>query len=224
VAHRTAVVAGRDWALLPSAAGVIDPLLSTGFPLTLLGIARLARVLEDTSPGDDREAALARYAHDTTEELDATERLVAALYANMSDFPLFKRLAALYFAAASYAETVRRLGQPQRAPGFLLHADPAFGPALRGITERALTPPAAARDGARQRLFDDIAETIAPFDVAGLGDTTRRDWYPVLASDLHAARERLGVTDAAIDALLARCGFGQARPDAAHALAGQVRA
>ena len=32
---------GPGWALLPSAAGVIDPLLSTGFPLTLLGILRL---------------------------------------------------------------------------------------------------------------------------------------------------------------------------------------
>jgi FADH2 O2-dependent halogenase len=210
--------------LLPSAAGVIDPLLSTGFPLTLLGIGRLARVLEETSPGAARAAALARYAQDTADELDATERLVAALYANMSDFPLFKRLAALYFAAASYAETVRRLGQPERARGFLLHAHPVFGPALRGITQRALTLPAGARDEARQRLIDDIAAAIAPFDVAGLGDPTRRDWYPVLASDLHAAHQRLGVSRAAIDALLAGCGFGNASADAPHVFAGQERA
>ena len=38
--------AAPNWALLPSAAGVIDPLLSTGFPLTLLGIGRLLDVLE----------------------------------------------------------------------------------------------------------------------------------------------------------------------------------
>ena len=225
VAHRTAVVAGRDWALLPSAAGVIDPLLSTGFPLTLLGISRLARVLEETSGGREREAALARYAHDTTEELEVTERLVAALYATMADFPLFKRLTALYFAAASYAETVRRLGQPDRARGFLLHADPVFGPALRGITGRVLALPAGdARHAARQRLLDDVARAIAPFDVAGLGDTNRRDWYPVLASDLHAARERLGASTAAIDALLARCGFVSTSAGTSHVLAGQVRA
>jgi len=225
VAHRTAVVAGRDWALLPSAAGVIDPLLSTGFPLTLLGIGRLARVLEDTSPGRAREASLARYAQDTTAELEVTERLVAALYASMSDFPLFKRLTALYFVAASYAETVRRLGQPDRARGFLLHADPVFGPALRDITARAVAFPVGdEHPAARQRLLDDIARAIAPFDVAGLGDTTRRDWYPVLASDLHAAHERLGVSHAAIDALLARCGFGNASTESQGALAGQVRA
>ncbi|HEX3470171.1 MAG TPA: NAD(P)/FAD-dependent oxidoreductase, partial [Silvibacterium sp.] len=34
---RSASVAGDRWALLPSAAGFVDPLLSTGFPLTLLG-------------------------------------------------------------------------------------------------------------------------------------------------------------------------------------------
>jgi FADH2 O2-dependent halogenase len=225
VAHRTAVVTGRNWALLPSAAGVIDPLLSTGFPLTLLGIGRLARVLEETGPGPERAAALAGYAHDTTEELEVTERLVAALYATMSDFTLFKRLTTLYFAASSYAETVRRLAQPERARGFLLHADPLFGPALRRITERVLTLAAGAgREAARQSVLDDIAEVIVPFDVAGLGDRTRRDWYPVLASDLHAAHERLGVSHAAIDALLARCGFGTAAADGPRAYAGQVRA
>src|SRR4029078_11066325 len=57
VAFRSARVSGPGWAMLPSAAGVIDPLLSTGFPLTLLGILRLLDLLERTKPGDDREAA-----------------------------------------------------------------------------------------------------------------------------------------------------------------------
>ena len=51
LAFRSARVAGPSWALLPSAAGVIDPLLSTGFPLTLLGILRLVDLLERTSAG-----------------------------------------------------------------------------------------------------------------------------------------------------------------------------
>ena len=34
--------AGEGWAMLPSAAAFIDPLFSTGIPLTLLGIERLA--------------------------------------------------------------------------------------------------------------------------------------------------------------------------------------
>jgi tetracycline 7-halogenase / FADH2 O2-dependent halogenase len=32
---------GSGWAMLPSAAGFVDPLFSTGIPLTLLGIERI---------------------------------------------------------------------------------------------------------------------------------------------------------------------------------------
>jgi FADH2 O2-dependent halogenase len=208
VAHRTAAVHGERWALLPSAVGVVDPLLSTGFPLTLLGVARMAALLDAPGSAPERADALRHYAHDTVEELRITERLVAALYGAMTDFPLFKRLARLYFAAASYTETVRRLGTPERAQGFLLHADPVFGPALRDITDQARALAAGLCDvGARGRLCDAIDTAIEPFDVAGLGDASRRDWYPVRAADLHAARGRLGVSTEAIDALLTRCGF-----------------
>ncbi len=220
VAHRVRTMTGPCFALLPSAAGVVDPLLSTGFPLTLLGIGRLAHALEHTSPGEEREAALGAYAADTTDELRATERLVAALYANMGDFPLFKRLASLYFAAASFTETVRRLGQSERARGFLLNRDPSFGPVVADVTARALALPTCAdRESARQRLLDDITSAVAPVDVAGLNDAARRDWYPVRAADLHEARERLGVSTADIDRLLARCGFdaGPAPSDAVTA-------
>ena len=42
MAYRAAECAGDRWAMLPSAAAFIDPLFSTGIPLTLLGIERLA--------------------------------------------------------------------------------------------------------------------------------------------------------------------------------------
>ena len=101
------VVCGQRWAMLPSAAGVIDPLLSTGFPLTLLGVGRLVDLLQRTWEGPGRQTALDEYAQQTQRELDATERLVTALYATMNDFDLFKRLTRLYFAAASFSETAR---------------------------------------------------------------------------------------------------------------------
>jgi tetracycline 7-halogenase / FADH2 O2-dependent halogenase len=139
LAFRSATVAGDRWAMLPSAAGVIDPLLSTGFPLTLLGIIRLLDVLEHTLHGDERQRRLRHYAEATSDELDATEQLVAALYASMEDVPLFTRLALLYFAAASFSEAARRLGRPQLAPGFLLHAHPDFGSGLRECAARGRT-------------------------------------------------------------------------------------
>ncbi|MEP7306911.1 MAG: FAD-dependent oxidoreductase [Acidobacteriota bacterium] len=204
LAFRSREVCGPRWALLPSAAGVIDPLLSTGFPLTLLGILRLLDVLETSAEGPEREAGLGAYARATHDELEAAEQLVAALYASMTDPPLFKRLTLLYFAAASYAETAWRLGRRELAPGFLLHAHPAFGPELRACSESALR----TMDGiAREELLTRIDRAILPFDIAGLLDRSRRDWYPVLAEDLVTNASKLHASSVEIERLLERCGF-----------------
>jgi FADH2 O2-dependent halogenase len=204
LSFRSAQLCGSRWALLPSAAGVIDPLLSTGFPLTLLGITRLLDVLEQTTEGPERDTALRAYARATHEELDATERLVAALYATMADPPLFKRLALLYFAAASYAEAARRLGRPELAPGFLLHAHPQFGAQLAGLSELAMRKPEGRE---RDALFVRIDRAIEPFDVAGIVDRSRRDWYPVLADDLLNNAPKLHASTDEVERLLERCGF-----------------
>ena len=204
LAFRSREVCGRRWALLPSAAGVVDPLLSTGFPLTLLGIVRLLDVLEGTVEGPEREAALGAYARSTLDELDATEQLVAALYATMADPPLFKRLTLLYFAAASYAETARRLGRPELAPGFLLHAHPTFGEHVRACAELASRAHAGT---VRQALLARIDRAIEPFDVAGLLDRSRGDWYPALGTDLMANRSKLNASAEEVQRLLERCGF-----------------
>lgn len=206
LAFRAARVVGRRWAMLPSAAGVIDPLLSTGFPLTLLGVQRLAAILDREWERPRLQDGLAEYARDTARELDATESLVAALYATMGDFELFERLTLLYFAAASFTETVRRLGWPERARGFLLSGDPEFSDRLEACVSEALRRPSGS---AREALLARIDRAIAPFDVAGLGDRTRRHWYPVKADDLLRAAARLGATSDEVQALLDRCGFGE---------------
>lgn len=205
LAFRSAVVCGQRWAFLPSAAGIIDPLLSTGFPLTLLGLQRLLRLLE-SDRWDDRTFAdgLLDYSDRTQRELDATERLVAALYASMNDFELFKRLTLLYFAAASFSETARRLGLIDQVRGFLLCDDPAFAPETDACAGAALAVPRGVQ---RTQLLNRIDRTIAPFDVAGLGDRTRHDWYPMLASDLVAAAPKLGASVDQIESLLERCGL-----------------
>jgi FADH2 O2-dependent halogenase len=204
LAFRSRQVSGSKWALLPSAVGVIDPLLSTGFPLTLLGIGRLVDLLEHTTEGPERDRALAAYAQLTQAELDATERLVAALYSNMTDAPLFKRLALLYFAAASFSEAARRLGRPNLAPGFLLQAHPRFGPELVVCAELAMTHPNGA---GRDALIARIDQAVGPFDIVGLLNHTRNHWFPVLAEDLVKNRSKLDATIEEIYALLERSGF-----------------
>ena len=230
LSFRSATAVGPRWALLPSAAGVVDPLLSTGFPLTLLGIERLAGILEAGLDSSRLEERLNDYARQTLQELDVAAKLVSALYSSMCDFPLFSALSLLYFAAASFTETARRLHRPGLARGFLLCNNPEFGPRLRSCCDGVLR--AFSNGGAtaavRASLIDDVYSVIEPYDVAGLCDRSRRNWHPVTARDLLNASGKLGVSQAEIKELLARSGFVDAgsnspAPIAPAALQGQTR-
>jgi FADH2 O2-dependent halogenase len=119
VPFRSARAAGARWAMLPSAAGSIDPLLSTGFPLTLLGVSRLAKIIQRNFDA----SALAEYERLTFAELDRTANLVAQLYSHFDDFEKFSAVAMKYFAAASYAEAARRLNRPDKTSSFLSGID-----------------------------------------------------------------------------------------------------
>jgi FADH2 O2-dependent halogenase len=204
VAFRSAEKSGGKWALLPSAGGFVDPLLSTGIPMTLLGVNRLAEIIERDWGTDGFTKRLEVYGQQTDRELTATARLVGALYANMNNFEVFIALTLLYFAAASFSETARRLGKQRLAESFLLCDDPSFGPACRQLIERARQ---TLTEDASKRLIEDILKTIEPFNVAGLGRKERRNWYPVDAEDLVNAAEKLGARREDMFELLRRCGF-----------------
>lgn len=200
------VVCGDKWALLPSAAGFVDPLLSTGFPLTLLGVSRLAEIFEKDWDTPRFRSNLDNYAMQTKEELLATSRLLSGLYANMNNFDVFAALSLLYFAAASYSEAARRLKKPLLAKSFLLHDHPAFGPACNRLLERARHPRTAKES---RDLIEDILCAIEPIDVAGLCNRQRRNWYPVDAEDLFRSAHKVGATHDEVADLLKSCGFYQ---------------
>ena len=202
-------VSGDGWVMLPSAAGIVDPLLSTGFPLTLLGVQRVAGAIASHWGMPSLRAALADHGTRTAAELDNAARLVGALYRSFNDWERFSALSLLYFAAASYAESVRRLAATGQAGdasvgapagAFLMADHPVFGRAL----ERCL----ALADGTdRAALLAAVAGAIAPINVAGLGDSRRANWYPCDANDLISAAPKLGVSEGEIRAMLDRCGF-----------------
>ena len=196
LSFRSGMIAGRRWALLPSAAGFVDPLLSTGFPLTLLGVTRLAEIFER---GD---SSLATYARQTEDELLATAGLIGALYAAMPNFSVFASLSLLYFAAASYSETARRLGKPHLAGSFLLHDNPRFQ--MQPLLARARTIRTEAEADA---FHDEVRRFIEPFNVAGLGDASRHNWYPAHAEDMLGAASKLGVSRDEMACVLDRCSF-----------------
>jgi hypothetical protein len=58
-----------------------------------------------------------------------------------------------------------------------------------------------------QALSSEILNAIEPFNVAGLGNPARRNWYPVDPDDLLQSAAKLDATEREVSALLQRCGF-----------------
>jgi FADH2 O2-dependent halogenase len=206
ISFRSTVIVGEQWAMLPSAAGFVDPLLSTGFALTLMGIERLGRILGRHFESDELAGQLHAYAEQRDGELVAASRLIGALYATMGNFPAFTAVSLLYFAAVSFAETAHRLGKPELATGFLLREHASFGPASQRLLEQAHR----LRGVDDTRTFtDEVLRVIAPFNVGRFGDPALRDCYPVRAEDLLQAASKVGVGRDEIVSMLDRSGFYQ---------------
>jgi FADH2 O2-dependent halogenase len=178
--------AGPGWAMLPSAAAFIDPLFSTGIPLTLLGIERIARILEGSAVAPLEEAPYDRCSEATLAEADHTARFIAGCYAALPRFEQFAAYSMFYFAAASYSEMARRLGVHAADAGFLCADRPSF----RDATLH-LSPASTPHDRGYQQA---VAQAIEPLNIAGLCDPGRRNWYPVDLEDTMRGAAKLGVT------------------------------
>src|SRR5262249_25740131 len=100
LSFRSTVPPGPNWVLLPSARAFVVPFLSPGSLLTLLGVERLANVIEHCWGKPELEMQIASCGATTMDEADTAATLIAALYASFSDFELFAALSLLYFAAA----------------------------------------------------------------------------------------------------------------------------
>ncbi|MDQ7041109.1 MAG: FAD-dependent oxidoreductase [Rhodothermus sp.] len=188
---------GPGWALLPSGAGVLDPLLSTGNPLTLLGVWRLAELLVQHCAAPPAEA-LQHYQQQTLHELQTTARLLGALWRVLHQPAPFTWLAKLYFAAASFRETRIRLGRESGIPGFLLTDHPVFcqhqDHLLRHVEQHQLLPQ------------DAIQKALEPFDVAGLC-TDREGFYPARAEDVLDACHKIPASREEVWRSLKQSGF-----------------
>jgi len=204
LSYRAAAAAGPRWAMLPSAAAFVDPLFSTGFPLTLLGIERLAVLLESGAFFEDARGcrpsglpSLEAYSATTLDEADHTARFVAGCYAGFPRFDDFVNYSMFYFAAASYAEMARRVAPELAAAGFLRAGDAGFAEAVRSLSPACGVRPLAAR----------VCEAVEPVNVAGLCEAGKRNWYGVELEDAIAGAPKLGVAPATVAAALAGLGF-----------------
>jgi FADH2 O2-dependent halogenase len=196
VSSRAATAAGKGWAMLPSAAAFIDPLFSTGIPLTLLGIERLAVRLAPSRHalrrlGKPDTTSTVRLKPDATSdttlaEADHTARFITGCYASFPRFDAFAAYSMFYFAAASFSEMQRRLVPDRAVGGFLRAADTGYASSLRELS------PAVCSPGAD--YFDRIAQAVAPINVAGLCNPELHNWYPVDLDDTIRAAHKLGLT------------------------------
>jgi FADH2 O2-dependent halogenase len=191
VAYRAASAAGERWALLPSAAAFIDPLFSTGIPMTLLGIERLAPLIRSVGTATGSRM-LNDYGGVTLDESMHAARFVAGCYAGFRDFAAFTAYSMFYFAAASFSEMTRRLGN--LPPGFLCAGDNGFA------TDLARLSPAhgATTDAAG------VAAAVERINVAGLCDPSKRNWYGVDLEDPVRGAAKLGTTPDAVRTMLAQ--------------------
>jgi FADH2 O2-dependent halogenase len=184
--------------MLPSAAAFIDPLFSTGIPLTLLGIERLARMLEsvrgaslvrlacaDVTTSAPR-SALESCAAVTLAEADHTARFIAGCYAAFPRFEQFAAYSMFYFAAASFAEISRRLNVHALDARFLAADRAAFADALIRLSPRSRSYGAC--------YAAEVAEAIEPINIAGLCDPGKGNWYGVDVTDMMRGSVKLGVT------------------------------
>ena len=206
VSYRAQSAAGDGWAMLPSAAAFVDPLFSTGIPMTLLGIERLAASLQasglraqasglgkasglTTSPSLGPEPSAPRpYSDVTLAEADHTARFIAGCYASFPRFELFAAYSMFYFVAASFSEMARRLTPERTSRGFLCGSDPSFSTAIARLS------PAARAVSDAQAFERDVAAASEPLNIAGLCDPAKRNAYDVDLEDTVRGAAKLGLS------------------------------
>ena len=195
---------GHRWAALPHTYMFISPLFSTGIAWSLLGVERVGLMLEREITTDRLTTWLHRYDATLRAEGDYLRQLIEGAYSCRHDFDTFDAFAQIYFAAASYCETVQRLCSP---PDELDGSWAWFG--FLGATDPVLTHiVGTARqliqaDSASPRL-ETIRRLISSRNVAGLADPTRRRLYPVDLETVVAAADVLGLSRDEVRSRLSR--------------------
>lgn len=154
---------GPGWAMLPTTAGFVDPLHSTGLAHGVHGVARLADLLlTDRHACDD----WLTYGTAVCDEIRWIDQLVSAAYVTMGEPQLFQAACVLFFLATIHFEQTAKAGTPPHASGFLA-ADAA--PLRRDLaTGRQAILRAAAGVANVADTLAGLHESLQRYDTAGL--------------------------------------------------------
>ncbi len=167
--------ADTDWALLPTTAGIIDALHSSGNAHTLYGIERLGRAFSQYGNTLRFHAALHEYAETTACEIKFIDELVAGCYKHFERFPKMVLASMCYFVAAHSLEGLRRSGLAADT-GFLRATDRAFRKRIRKARFLIDQQENTSRD-----VTAAVATLLAPDNSAGFLNADRRNNYPYQA-------------------------------------------
>lgn len=165
-------LAGQTWVCLPSSAGFVDPLHSTGIAHTLHSISELSHIFQQTDIGSSEQVQrLDKYADSLRQEFSLIDHLVSAAYRANADFDALVSATMLYFAAATFSE---RGSSAQ--PGLFLNAG---NQQLIRCVQDCWSAIETCRIGQAEwsRLPKWVQQSIAPFNVAGLADATLDNLY-----------------------------------------------
>lgn len=212
LAYRSANASGDAWAMLPSAAAFIDPLFSTGIPLTLIGIERLGRILEDAWGMPELPSRLREYADLTLSDADWTATFVGGCFAAMPNFPTFVDYSMYYFAAASFSEMARRIDRRDLASRFLLQNRPDFAAGLREGARLLHGRKGSPATGECAAFAANVAAAVQSSNIAGLCDPAKRNWYDIDWADVIENAGRLEMRPADMRALLAAADWASYTP------------
>lgn len=219
VQHRLTILApaeGRRWLVLPHTYAFSSPLFSTGIAWSLVAVERAAELLGGGPRPDD--PALAAYDDLLAREADWIERLVAGAFrclpapAAPGRFAMFAAWSLLYFVAASFAEASQRLlDPPAAAPGregwcwqpLLGAGDPLLREVLDEAERRLPEALAGGEEGAAA-FRSWLLEALAPRDLCGFADPSRRGLHPVDLDTLVAGAHLLGLDRESVRAALPR--------------------
>lgn len=174
--------AGPNWALLPTAAGFLDPLHSTGNAHTLSGIERLAGIFSE-HVGDwsnpQFHTRLHGYHATLQAETQLLDRVIHGCFLTLGDINLFEATSAFYFVSAIWSEFRRRQGSWQPHETFLNAHDPEWVGIVEQSHQELVALMASGNDQSERRQFiDRVRQRIAPYNLASLCDPERRHLYP----------------------------------------------
>lgn len=165
-------LSGRTWVCLPSSAGFVDPLHSTGIAHTLHAVGALAHIFGQTGiKTAEQVSRLQDYASGLRQELLLIDQLVSAAYRANGNFDALVSATMLYFTAVTFSE---RSSSAQ--PSLFLNAGNQQLSECVGSCWGAIEACRTAQADWSE-LPARVRQYIAPFNLAGLADDTVDNLY-----------------------------------------------